>query len=155
MTARALLCAALLALVPAACAVPEAEPARTGPARPANALESELVETLETMTRALEREDVFACMEHVSERFVPSKLSLKVELDDGLASFLGYGFHTLVTRCHVEGTEGTLIVEWRRGRSHRETGVYDSADGVTELKFTREDGAWLLVQQNGDALLGK
>jgi hypothetical protein len=167
--------AAFLALTPLSCVTPPDERGRdpsgiasasatpSGSATPSasatiRADERALTATLEAMLRALEEENAFAFLEHVSERFVPSRLGLKADVDVGLELYLGYGYHVRYDRINIDGDRGTLVVEWKLVRMNRETSQADIHSGGTELLFLREDassaegGRWALEAVNGEKI---
>lgn len=126
-------------------------PTRTD-ARPRDAEEPAVLAALEALTGAIESENTFAFLERVSDRYAPSPLALKAEADAMLLDHLGYVFHLRVTHFHREDWEATMIVEWRYGRSHRRTGLFEWKNGIAELRFIHEANRWKLLAQAGDRL---
>lgn len=126
-------------------------PTRTD-ARPRDAEEPAVLAALEALTGAIESENTFAFMERVSDRYAPSALALKAEADAMLLDHLGYVFHLRVTHFRREDQEATMIVEWRYGRSHRQTGLFGWENGIAELRFIHEANRWKLLAQAGDRL---
>ncbi len=121
-------------------------------ARARDAEEIAVLAALESMTRAVETENTFAFMDQVSDRYSPSPLILKSAFDSMLLDHLGYTFHLRTTHFHREEDDALMIVEWRFGRSHRQSGAITWESGQAELRFRRENGAWKLFAQTGDPL---
>ncbi|HBW46924.1 TPA: hypothetical protein DEF17_03190, partial [bacterium] len=114
--------------------------------------EANLMNTFFSMTQCIEREDSFSFLDFVSDRYVPSRDMMKMNIDNGLNEFYGYSYTLLSQRINVENEEGVIVINWRRGRANRSSGEHEVTDGITELKFTLENGNWKLIQQNGDEL---
>lgn len=107
---------------------------------------------LETLTRAIEAENTFEFMEGVSDRYSPSPFTLKTAADAMLLDHLGYTFQIRPVRFFREDAVAVLAIEWRYGRSHRQTGLISWENGYGEFRFEREDGRWKLAAQTGDPL---
>ncbi len=113
-----------------------------------------LVEVLESICRALEDENSFGVFELVAESYAPSRLALKSSIDQDLERYTGITIH--LTPEHVEIMEnedrGVVVAAWRLSRSAREDGEVQWRSGLSEFRFVRSAGKWLLEQQNGDPL---
>lgn len=120
-----------------------------------NADETAILASIDAMTNALELENSFEFIEHVSDRYDPSKFDLKARVDAGLGDYMGYAYHIRPTRMNVDGDIAIAIVEWRLGRNHRQTGEIQWLNGQAELHFSRENGVWKLAAQYGDPLFDR
>lgn len=146
---------AWLALVAALSTACTPTPSEDAPPRRPPSAEDQLFSTTEALARDIEWARTSAFTDKVSDRYQPSVLSLKSDLDEALYTWTDYRFELEGERAYVEGERGTLVVRWRRQRTRRSDGHRELVTGRTDLQFTREDGSWKLSQQVGDTLFGK
>lgn len=109
----------------------------------------------ESMARDLEASSSLSFLDRVSDRYQPSRLLLKSEIDEGFNTWTEYRFELERERAFVEGERGTAVVRWRRQRTRRADGYRELLTGRVDLQFLLENGTWKLTQQVGDTLFGK
>lgn len=116
--------------------------------------QARLIETFQSLVRFIEQENPFAFMDVVSERYVPSKFSVKNDIDRGFEAYSAHIYNVEIVQVHIENGDGIVVVSWRLSRNNRTTNTFEVSTGESELHFTWEDSEWKLVQQNGDQIFG-
>lgn len=116
--------------------------------------QARLIEAFQSLVRTIEQENPFAFMDHVSERYVPSKFSIKNDLDRGFEIYSAHIYNVEIVQAHIDDDDGIIVVSWRLSRNNRKTNSFEVSTGESQLHFAMEDGEWQLIQQNGDQIFG-